>query len=469
MVVLLIFTGGIISAFATKEIGVLALLVLPLIILFIGSVIYPDLGLIIFAVITYIQLSNVGIVYHGLPSLAQPMAGLIMVIILVRALIFGDIPQKFGRTAVMITVYVLALYISMVFAGNYVNTIAAFTAQAKDILGGVLVFLLIQRPSSFRHAIWGLIIAGVIMGSISVFQYITGSFNQNFWGFGGWQSDFTGGIARERLTGPYANPNSYAQVLVSIIPLALDRIWHERKLYLKFFAGWAFAVTFLSVMFSFSRGGFLALLIAIATLVTLRRPRLFPVLVSVALFVGLVQFVPTSYKDRIVTLLQLAPNSDSSLADRSFRGRKSENLAAVEMFLDHPVTGVGIGNFSFNYQDYSRKIGIDNRSEQRTPASLYLEVLAEQGLVGSITFLLLMYYIIKNMFDARKYFNESGRFDESYLITALIASVAGYMTSAVVKNSAYSNAFWILMGVALSASHLRHYQFRNQHSRLRLK
>jgi len=228
-VMLLLVTAGIAIGFAVKEIGALALFAVLLTILFIGAIVQPDLGLIMFIVVTYIQLSNVAIVYHGLPSLAQPMAGLLMVVILIRAFIHGEIPQNFGKTAVILTLYILALYISMLFAGNYDVTIVAFTDRAKDILGGVLVFLLIQRPSSFRNAIWGLILAGIIMGSISVFQYVTGAFSQNFWGFGGWQSDFTGGISRERLTGPYANPNAYAQVLVSIVPLALDRLWHGRK------------------------------------------------------------------------------------------------------------------------------------------------------------------------------------------------------------------------------------------------
>jgi len=230
---------------------------------------------------------------------------------------------------------------------------------------------------------------------------------------------------------------------------------------MKLIAGWALAVTVLSVVFSFSRGGFVALLVAFGVLVALRRPRFFPLLFSASLLIGLFQFVPTSYQDRIATLLQLTPNRNTVLTDISFRGRTSENLAAIQMFLDNPITGVGIGNFEVKYQEYARKIGIDFRSVQRSAASLYLEVLAEQGLVGIIAFLLLMFYIIKSIFDARKYFLENGRIDEGDLTTALIASVAGYMTSAIVKNSAYSNAFWILMGIALSASHLRKFQFKN--------
>lgn len=468
-IVLLIVVAGIGIGFAAKETGALALLTVPLIVLFIGAIIQPDLGLILFVMVTYIQLSNVAIVFHGLPSLAQPMAGLLMVIILIRAFSHGEIPQNFGRSTVILTLYVLALYISMLFAGNSDIAITTFTDRAKDILGGVLVFLLIQRPSSFRHAIWGLIFSGIIMGSISVYQYMTGSFNNTFWGFGGWQSDFTGGVSRERLTGPYANPNAYAQVLVSIVPLALDRLWHERKLHLKLIAGWAVAVTVLSVIFSFSRGGFVALLIALGVLVALRRPRFFPLLISAGLLIGLFQLVPASYQDRIATLLQLTPNRNRLLTDISFRGRTSENLAAVQMFLDNPITGVGIGNFEIKYQDYARKIGIDFRSVQRSAASLYLEVLAEQGLVGSITFILLMFYIVKSIFSARKYFLENGRIDEGDLTTALIASVAGYMTSAIVKNSAYSNAFWILMGIALSASHLSKFQFKNHKAQSGLK
>jgi O-antigen ligase len=121
------------------------------------------------------------------------------------------------------------------------------------------------------------------------------------------------------------------------------------------------------------------------------------------------------------------------------------------MFLDHPVLGVGLGNYSVNYQDYSRAIGLDTRRTPRTPASLYMELLSEQGVVGTTIFAFLLVLIFRELRSARRNFRLSGMRDEAFMVTAVFAGFAGYMISAIFKNSAYSNAFWVLVGIALAA------------------
>jgi len=51
------------------------------------------------------------------------------------------------------------------------------------------------------------------------------------------------------------------------------------------------------------------------------------------------------------------------------------------MFADHPVVGVGPGDYPKLYRDYTRRIGSDPRY-QREPHSLPLQIAAEQGLAG---------------------------------------------------------------------------------------
>ena len=44
------------------------------------------------------------------------------------------------------------------------------------------------------------------------------------------------------------------------------------------------------------------------------------------------------------------------------------------MFTDRPLTGVGLGQYDENYQDYVAGLGIELRSEAREAHSMYLEV-----------------------------------------------------------------------------------------------
>jgi hypothetical protein len=45
----------------------------------------------------------------------------------------------------------------------------------------------------------------------------------------------------------------------------------------------------------------------------------------------------------------------------------------------------------------------------------------------------------------------AGQRDEAYITAAIFAGLGAYMFEAIFKNSAYSNVFWILVGVALAA------------------
>jgi hypothetical protein len=69
--------------------------------------------------------------------------------------------------------------------------------------------------------------------------------------------------------------------------------------------------------------------------------------------------------------------------------RVGENLAALEMFRDHPVAGVGPDNFELRYPVYAQRVALDPRPEVRGAHSLYLESLAETGIIGTVAFVAL--------------------------------------------------------------------------------
>jgi O-antigen ligase len=439
------------SAIAIGKFGALVLMVIPSIIFLVVVFLQPDYGLLIFIFVTTTQISNVAIQFYGAPSIAQPLAGLLMVVILLRIVLYRERPLNWGRIIPVLIIYIFSLFISMFNAADFKMSSQAFIGFFKDALGGVIVILLIQRPSSFRQAIWALIIAGIFMGTISVFQTTTHTFDNPYFGFGGWESQSSGDQSRNRLTGPYDNPNAYSQIMVVVFTLALERLWHEKRSLLRIFAGWSAIVSSLTIVFTYSRGGILTLMAAFGILFLQNRPRLLPILMTMIIGLALVQFLPADYTAHIGTLQDIIPTQNNQINDPSFRGRLSENIAAWRMFLNNPLFGVGLGNYEVQYQDYSRQIGLDVRRVNRTPASLYLEILSEQGVVGSMAFILLIYTILAGLISARHKFAHAGMMDYSNMTMALFAGFVGYMVAATVKNSAYSNVYWILVGMALSA------------------
>lgn len=442
---------GVVVAVAVDQFGLFSLLVVLAILGVTWAVLQPEIGMIAFILITYTQLSQVLIQFHGLPSIAQPLAGMLLLVILIRIALYGERPLGWGRAAAIMIAFICVWFLSLLIAEDYTAAQMAFVGFAKDAVGALIIVFFIQSPASLRRALWAIIVAGLFMGAISVFQYLTNSFDMAFWGFGGWEQQVSGAISRQRVTGPYANPNAFAQVMLVVIPLALDRVWHERRLFWRALAGLAAFLAVLTIFITFSRGGLLAMMFTVAIFFILRRPSFFPIVITIALVYFLLGFIPSTYAERIGTLAQFLPTQNAELLDQSFRGRLSENTAAWQMFLDHPVVGVGLGNYSLQYQNYSRLIGVDPRRTARSPASLYMEILSEQGLVGMVVFVILLIMVFGGMRRAYRQFRRSGMEREADMSLALMAGFLGYMFSAVTKNSAYSNVFWLLVGITFAA------------------
>jgi O-antigen ligase len=443
--------SGVAIAVIVWQFGWIGLLAAPSLFFLLAILVRPELGLAAFIFIIVIQLTPViNKYYPNIPSPVIPLLGMLIFLILWRIVIYGERPEGWKRASVILVVMAFWL-LSVLVADDSALALAKFQKFAENAILALVIVFFIQRPDSLRSVIWALLAAGILMGTISVFQNLSSTYDNVYWGFGEWDQSSTGGVTNHRATGPYGNPNAYAQVLVMLVPLALDRLWHEKELGFRLLAGWALLVCVLTILFTYSRNGFITLLFTIGLLFFVRRPRVLSAIALVVLAFAVIPFLPVSYIERITTLFQFtSSNSPQQISDVSFRGRLSENIAAWRMFQDNPLFGVGLDNFQINYQSYSRQIGLDERRVERTPASFYLELLSEQGLVGALVFMGFIVIVFRNLWKAAQLFQFLGMKNEEYITLAFLSGLAGFMVFYISKNSAYPNVFWILLGIAFS-------------------
>lgn len=444
------FVLGGLAAIFSAQLGWLSLAAIPGLIFGIAILISPIFGLSTFIFIIFIQLSYVINNYHsGIPAPGIPFLAVLLFLIIWRIVIYGDRPSGWKKASIIFLV-IGSWLISVIVADDFTHAILSFQKFLENAVLAFVVIFFIKDKSDLKFVIWALMLAGAFMASISVFQNLTSTFDNFYWGYGGWIEATTGGISNHRMTGPYGNPNAYAQALVVIVPLALDRLWHERKVHYRFLAGYTLVVSALTIFFTYSRNGFVTLILTVSFLFIMRRPKFVSLAITLLLGVILIQFLPVSYEERISTLFQFSSGSTTKVADESFRGRISENIAAWMMFKDNPLFGVGLDNFQVNYQEYSRQIGLDSRREERSPASFYLELLSEQGLVGALMFMVFIGLVMRGLWISYKRYLSLNLNENGHMTLAFMAGLIGYMVFYVSKNSAYSNVFWILLGIAIS-------------------
>ena len=415
-------------------------------------------GLLVLIFMMYTRFSDVLIHEHGLPSVAQPLVLLLLVVLVMRGMMARSKGKKqlFGSrwitVSILLASYGLVRFASLLYAADLALAQEALEDYVKDAIIAVVIVLMLQRGAILRRVIWALLIAGIFMGTISAVQFLTGTFHNTFLGFGLAQVQHIIGQTEDfRIGGPIGEPNFYSQILLPLVPLAFERMWNERKLLLRLLAAWSLIACLLAIVFTFSRGAIVALAAMMGIALLIRRPKPQELLIIFLIILPVLPFVPTQYIERVTTLVSVLPGlNNNPRAEVSFRGRTSELIAGLMMFRDNPLLGVGLNNYPVHYQDYARRVGLETRREPRAPHSLYLEVLAELGFLGIVTFGALLWSMWHSIYFSQKIFRRYQFFEYSNLTIALGVGLMGYLTAAIFLHAAYPRFFWLLAGIALA-------------------
>lgn len=421
------------------------------VLLVVATVLQIEWGLLALVLISYANLSDVLVRNHNVPSILQPFIGLLIGALILRWTYYAERPKGWERAVLLTILYGLVAFASLFWASDAQATGTALVEFVKNGIIAILIVLILQRGATLRAIIWTLLASGILMGTVTVFQQLTHTFGNTYGGLAlAPLENIVGEVSGYRISGPIGDPNFYGQILIVLVPLAVDRLVHERNLLLRLAAGWAFAVSLLSIVFTFSRGAFIGLVIVLAVMFLRKPPKLMSALVILAILVGALRFLPSDYTARLSTLSDAIPGLGNPLNEISIRGRLSENTVAWMMFMDHPILGVGLDNYPSLYLDYSRQLGIDPRLIQREPHNLYLEIASQLGLLGLTVFAILLYMLFRSMRQAYLIFKNANFKDYADLTGAFIVGVIGYLSSALFLHSAYERYFWVLFGIGMA-------------------
>jgi len=416
---------------------------------------HPEWGAPYFAFVLFMRISDVIRGEFGLPSIFMAIAPGLVVLAVGRWLFTGHPVGRGWRPAL----WLLALYgavcsASLMFATEGDRTVEALLNFGDGIAIVLVMTLYLRTPRDLERTVWAVIAAGGILASLAVVQQLTGSIDQTFAGFSRVELrniyDRNAGFRSE---GP-VSANYFALILVAVVPLAVERVLHAGRRRSRWLAGFALAVSVTGIVFTYSRGGLLALgLCCIPMLVWVPRRRIGSMLVTAGLAAVLAAafVLPDDYMQRVSALGQVFSATQGNVPqDSALRGRLSEVTSAAMMFGDHPVVGVGYGNFEIHYPRYAQQLGLDARREERAAHSLYLEVAAETGVVGLLAFAGLLVGSLVGAFRARRHLAEIGDVEGEQLATGLAISLLGYLAGSVFLHLTYPRYFWLLLGTGLA-------------------
>jgi putative inorganic carbon (hco3(-)) transporter len=150
------------------------------------------------------------------------------------------------------------------------------------------------------------------------------------------------------------------------------------------------------------------------------------------------------------TALVTGESATGEEPDGAIMGRAGANLAALRVYADHPVIGVGPGLFPSYYRQQAIEVGLRVADTSRAAHNLYLHIAAETGTIGLVCFLAILAVTLRDLRRGQRRLRHTDP-QQALLRGGLLFAVVGYLATGVFLQLSYQRYFWLLMAVAGAA------------------
>ncbi len=255
-------------------------------------------------------------------------------------------------------------------------------------------------------------------------------------------------IGAERRPGGTLYPMTLAGILYQTILLSFSILMRERKSSaLFFFLTAGILIQMAALLFTLTRGAYIALIGGLLlTLLILRGKK---TLLGVAVLFGIIALFlvwnPTDL-DRSLSVPKLV----KAQPDRNIKTRLVLWDISFQLFKEHPLFGVGMGDYSIEAEKLLEERKIKTTSDSH---NIFLQILATRGLFGFVFFALFWIVLLREFFRLKNRL-ERGSFERHITIGAIAATIAvlvGALTENNIDDSEVFIAYLFIMGLARSA------------------
>jgi putative inorganic carbon (HCO3(-)) transporter len=348
-----------------------------------------------------------------IPGLAAvPLAKVTGILILVALVFsFSDIRWHIPLEVAFLSLLVIQLWLAAAFSPVWKGGAISVMLDFSKVLP--LVIVIFGAVRSMKRLRWILLVQAASVAAIASASIVN--------------AQRLLGRLQGILPGVYGNPNDLALVIDISLPLclalALTTTSHWKKL------AWigAMLTMIYAVFLTVSRGGAIALVVA--ALVCLwqlgvKGRRFYLLLLVPAAVIVFWLFGGNALRERFdQTNIDSTTNNNSTEASESAQQRKELLIQSLEVTAQHPLFGVGPGNFTVVSGMW------------RVTHNSYTQISAEGGIPAFLLYVFVFWLGIANLRDIRKY-RKTGRQVRLFSM-ALRASLAAYLAGSFFGSVAY--------------------------------
>lgn len=390
----------------------------------------PYFGLLIFLVGSLLHPVEFFADVLGPLHLSRNLAFGVLLMWIFHIMVYRDFKVIKTKQNIIIFLFGVTLFVSSFRYFDF--SFPTFLEFIKLLILYFLVVNLVKTKKKFLIVIWSLVILGLVACLIGVYQHVHGI-----------GVDYGEGVIRIR--GTALDPNDYAMHLVILIPLIFALFFNYHNFITRMLLTVVFFLLIVNVIFTYSRGGMLALAFVLASSVLwfgfkYKKKALAVILLAVALLIT-VPLVPVQYWARAKSI--------SDLSDPAIKARLDVWKTGLEMMKDAPFRGIGLGVFKYEYAERAF-MSTDIRTRTALFAhNAYLQIGAETGIFGLAFFLLLLFFSWQDLKKAEKNFQKRNDNLFSGLALGLRLGLLGFLVCAVFLTQAFLTMLWLILPLAV--------------------
>lgn len=336
------------------------------------------------------------------PYLNTAYSVILMELLLVK--IFIDIKNKTftSNTFLLVKLPLLSwlscLILSIIFSKNRLVSICNIYTYITSIL--LFINALTFRENQKILLVKTLFFSGVFVCAIALYQYFFGFKHiLNYVSQNGINSPFLMDyISHKRVFSPFVTPNSLAGYLIMLFPLVL-LFKKDNLFYTKIPQAAIFLLLTFTLFLTKSLGAIICLFLVSCIYIALSRDQAKKLNLFLPALLLLITVIILSFRS---CLIQTHINPIFSVENRLSYWKTSLQIIKHAFF-----TGLGIGNFNMPQSRYSH--------------NSYLQILAETGILGLLSFLWLIVSALKK---ALKDFKDSVNKEKQFILVVLLANIS---------------------------------------------
>lgn len=341
-------------------------------------------------------------------------------------------PMVFATIQIPLMALGMLILVSVWFSPDPQGTVFYLLRWFFNMMFVMLLLNLVTTFGALKSVLWAVMIMAAVNSAVGIFEYV-------------FSSDYN-----YRSIGLMENANNFGHLAALAFPLALYQYLYRRGA-IRWF-GLALACLLMGgVVASVSRGALLSVIIVSGATLALERRRAIPILLIIVLALSVAPFLPDFFQERVGNLAEDVKNSLMVGSNRELTSRGYLNSAGLRIWSTHPVLGVGIGNFGHYYVQREYVEGLAG-TEQTIAHNIYIQALAETGLVGAAILMWLLLNSVRNVWRGRRVYDRSSQ--EWIYFSSLSMMTFAILISTATYGSLMDNDFWMFLGLTAVAGRI---------------